>query len=273
MSWGVDLKGMSAADDLLSRFSERRANAALATALTRTVLHLREVERAEAVRTLDRPTPYTLRGIQAKTASASDLAAEVRIAGPGEFDVPGTPPVRYLWWQVEGGAGRQLKRFERALQAAGLMPPGWYAVPGAGARLDQYGNISPGQLVQIMSQLRAGTERGSLRHMARGDDRRAVSSRRRAMGRAGGEFVAIPKQQGKLKPGVYLLEGKDFGARLGFGRNGRLRPVLVFVRAVAYARRYDFRNVAASTANDRLPIEIDRALTENLQRLSDRGPR
>ena len=151
------------------------------------------------------------------------------------------------------------------------MPRGWYAVPGAGARLDAYGNISRGQIVQILSQLRAGTERGSLRHMAKGDDRKAISSRRRAQGRAGGEFLAMPERRGKLKPGVYLLQGRDFGARIGYGRSARLVPVLVYVRQVAYARRLDWYGVARSTSSDVLPAQVDRALAEHVQRLAARG--
>ena len=106
MTSGVDLRGMLEARGLLEGFSERRVNAVLATALTRTAVHLREVERAEAVRTLDRPTPYTLRGVQMQPASADNLSAEVRIADAGTATAQGTPPVRYLWWQVQGGAGR-----------------------------------------------------------------------------------------------------------------------------------------------------------------------
>lgn len=269
------LEGLAAIGE---RYGARTWRKTLATAMTRTASHLREVERSEMVRTLDRPTGYTLRGVQMigadgkpGGASADSLGVDVRISDGESNTTAGRPSVNWLWWQVNGGANRQLKGFEKALQARGLMPRGWYAVPGAAARMDAHGNISPGQIVQILSQLRTGTERGSLRHMARGDDRKAKSSRRRAKGRAGGEFVAIPEKTKGLKhPGVYLLRGRDFGARLGYGRSRELVPVLVYVRSVAYARRYDFIGVGRSVVSSMLPDQIDRAIQETHARMAAR---
>jgi hypothetical protein len=269
------IEGLEGLAAIGTQYGARTWRKTLATALTRTASHLREVQRSEMVRTLDRPTPYSLRGIQMigangkpGGASADALAVDVRIADDDSNTTSGRPSVRWLWWQVNGGANRQLKGFERALQTAGLMPRGWYAVPGAAARLDAYGNISPGQIVQILSQLRTGSERGSLRHMARGDDRKAKSSRRRAKGRAGGEFVNIPqKTKGLKQPGVYLLKGRDFGARIGYGRSRELVPVLIYVRSVAYARRFDFFGTARSVIGYTLPDQIDRAIQETHVRL------
>lgn len=200
-------------------------------------------------------------------ASADSLAVDVRIADNESNTGSGRPSVRWLWWQVSGGANRQLRAFERALQAAGHMPKGWFAVPGSGARLDAYGNISSGQIVQILSQLRTGTEKGKLRHMARGTDKKSATSRRRAMGRAGGQFFAVTERKKGLVPGVYLSTGSDLGAKRGYKSTGYIKPVLIYVRSVAYARRYDFLGVGRSVVGRDLPDNIERAIEETRSRL------
>ena len=57
------------------------------------------------------------------------LAAQVLIESTGG---KGVAPSKILAAEIEGGARRQ-KRFERALQAKGMMPGGYVAVPAAGA--------------------------------------------------------------------------------------------------------------------------------------------
>jgi hypothetical protein len=47
------------------------------------------------------------------------------------------------------------RRFERLLQQRRLMPPGWFAIPGNGARLDRFGNMRGSQIVEILSALQA----------------------------------------------------------------------------------------------------------------------
>ncbi|MDF5999583.1 hypothetical protein P4050_14390 [Pseudomonas aeruginosa] len=47
------------------------------------------------------------------------------------------------------------KASERNLRARGILPAGMFVVPAEGARLDQYGNMSRGQMIQILSGLGA----------------------------------------------------------------------------------------------------------------------
>ena len=271
----VEISGIEDIQRLERDWSARTLNKTMATALTRTAVIARETLRSEAVRTLDRPTAYTLRGIRMLrpdgspgVATADNLSIDVRIDDKQTKQGYGTPGVQYLWWQINGGANRQLKRFERALQASGHMPQGWYAMPGAGARIDAHGNISPGQIVQILSQLRSGTEKGSRRHLARGDDRKAQNSRRKAYGRAGGQYIAVTKRTKGLAPGIYLVAGQDLGARKGYRSQGYVKPVLIFVRSVAYARRYDYLGVGQSVAMRELSGQIERAMDDTRVRLA-----
>ena len=250
-----------------AEFSDRRFNAAMATALTRTAVKVRDTVQAELPRVLDKPTPYTLRQLRYVPARADRLAAAVgfnvvnvtdergatiafRDLGPGE-----TPAGKYLTPQIEGGT-RRLKRLEVALRAAGALPDGWLAVPGQGANIDAYGNVSRGQVVQVLSQLRIQLLAGSSRNMSF-DARKQITAQRKA----GGRFFVIQPGQGKLQPGIYQREL--------IGRN--ITPVFIFVRSASYKRRFDFDGLSRREADRTLPQEIDRALSESLARLRSRG--
>lgn len=251
----------------LTQFSDRRFNAAMATALTRTAVQVRDAVQAEMPRVLDRPTPYTTRQLRYVPAKADRLAAAVgfnvvnvtdergatiafRDLGPGE-----TPAGKYLQPNIEGGA-RRLKRLEVALRALGALPDGWLAVPGQGAALDAYGNVSRGQVVQVLSQLRVQLVAGTNRSMS-GDARKQIAAQRRA----GGRYYVVPPGKGKVQPGIYQREF--------VGRN--ITPVFIFVRGANYKRRFDFDGVSQRLAEQALPVEVNRAVAESLARLQSRG--
>ncbi len=251
----------------LAQFSDRRFKAAMATALTRTAVQVRSGIQAELPRALDRPTPYTMRQLRYVPATADRLAAAVgfnvvsvtdergarigfRDLGPGE-----TPAGKYLQPQIDGGP-RRLKRLEVALRAQGALPDGWLVVPGAGATLDAYGNVSRGQVVQVLSQLRIQLVAGTNRNLST-DARKQIAAQRKA----GGRFFVIPPGKAKVAPGIYQREFS--------GRN--ITPVFVFVRGANYRRRFDFDGLAKRLADQTLPTEVQRAIGENLARLQARG--
>ncbi len=209
----------------------------VATALTRTAVEVRKGLQAEMRRVFDRPTRFTLNSLFVKGANARDLTAVVWLK---RRDVFGGP--HYLEPQIFGGT-RPLKPFEKRLQRAGLLPPGMYAVPGEGARLDSYGNMSRGQIVQILSQLRTFTEAGF--------DPHPTASRRSKhnMAKAGRFFVGRPGG-GKLPPGVWQ--------RLP----SKIVPVLIFVRAPRYAQRFRFYEVAERIGRQQFPLQFERAARE-----------
>ena len=251
-----------------AEFSDRRFNAAMATALTRTAVQVRNAVQAEMPRVLDRPTPYTTRQLRYVPAKADRLAAAVGFNVVNVTDERGatiafrelgsyedTPARKYLAPQIEGGS-RRLKRLEVALQAAGALPDGWLTVPGQGARLDAYGNVSKGQVVQVLSQLRIQLVAGSSRNMSF-DARKQINAQRKA----GGRFFVVKPGEGKLQPGVYQREF--------IGRN--ITPIFIFVRSASYKRRFDFDGLTRRVADATLPQEIDRALSESLARLRARG--
>lgn len=251
---------------ILGKFGliEKRLVFATALTLTRVGQRVKAAELDEIRRKVDRPTPWTMGSVFMQRATPERLVARVWLKDDLAASNGGAPATRYLAPQIEGGK-RSLKGFEVALQRAGKMPTGTYAVPGAGARLDAYGNPSLQQILQILSQLEVELVAGYSRALPRGTDKRTLSKRRRAFGRAGGQFVAFRDGWGKLPAGIYLAEGRDFGAKLGFGRTGRLKAVFLFKRRVNYSARIDWWGVARRTVADNLRSEAQRAGAEVLR--------
>lgn len=209
----------------------------IATALTRTAQEVRKGLQAEMPRVFDRPTKFTLNAFFMRGANARDLTAVVWLKGT---DVFGSP--HYLEPQIFGG-GRPLKPFEKRLQRARILPVGMYAVPGEGARLDSYGNMSRGQLVQILSQLRTFTESGFDAHPTQ--SRRS----RRNVKRAGQIFAGRPGG-GRAPLGVWQKTGKG------------LKPLLIFVRAPTYRPRLDFYGISERIGRMQFPMQFERAARE-----------
>lgn len=231
-------------------------------ALNKTAGQAKRALQERMPRSFDRPTPFVLNSVIVNPARASlnRLEAEVKVK---DRTTLGTLPTKVLNHHLEGGK-RHRRTFEAALQYAGLMPRGWYAVtatgPASGARLDRYGNISTGQVIQMLSQLRVQMTGGFTRSLNAENTRKGANARRRAYGRAGGQFVALPKGRGKLKPGVYLVEARDFGAKLGLGRTDRIKPVLLFVPRVSYQARFPFEPIVRQVAKDHLTKNLADAL-------------
>lgn len=247
----VQVNGLEELKSKLDGFSDRRFAAAIATALTRAGKFAQDQLREEMRRTLDRPTPYTMNALRLWPARADNLVASVGFRDDG---TGGRNANNYLMPNVQGGV-RVAKRVEVALRAIKALPEGWYAVPGQGAALDSYGNMSRGQIIQILSQLRITMTAGHNRNMAF-DARKQIAAQRKA----GGRFFVVPVGIG-TQPGVYQREL--------FGRT----PVLVFVKQPTYQKRYAFFDTARRIANERLPVEIERSVLEHAARLASRGSR
>lgn len=211
-------------------------------------------------RVFDRPTPYTIRGVGVWRARMSDPVATVGIKDAGAAG-KGTAAADFLAPQVYGGQ-RSVKRFERALQRIGALPPGWMAVPASGAQLDAYGNMNRGQIVQILAALQAFGEQGYRANMdAKGRARLARGSKR-SYGRE--YFVSHGRgwRQGTgswkhgrtqhLPAGVWMRQGGGLGKAL--------RPVLIFVRGAQYKSRLQFHRTVIEYAQREFPAKFDRAM-------------
>jgi len=212
-----------------------------ALALTRTAQSSKLTQLDSISRIFDRPTRFTLNSLGIKTATKTDLTAVVGFKEPGAlislpFGAEGRKP-HYLIPQVEGG-GRPLKGMEILLRSKGILPPDKYAVPGRNARLDSYGNMSRGQIVQILSAVKA--LRDTLQHS--GKSQRSLRTKRR-----NAIFVARDS------------EGRPIGIWSRTSRRGPPKVLLAFVRAPSYAKRYDFYGIGERHADATLPVEFGKA--------------
>jgi hypothetical protein len=225
---------MSQAIKRLDDLQRRHIPFATAKALAKTAQIVQKELKAEMGRVFDRPTRFTLSSLRVKPATKQRLEAMVYFK-----DTPkGTSAGDYLKPQIHGG-GRVLKRFELHLQRAGILAPGFYAVPGQGARLNASGNMSPGQITQILSGIKAHP------------DVYARSSK--ASGRRNPAPLAyFVSRGGHLPYGVYQRVGAT------------VRPVMIFIRSPNYKVRFKFGDVAQKTAAKHFPIEFRRALKDAL---------
>lgn len=189
-----------------------------AYALTKTAQDIRTEEIAVMARVFDRPTRFTLNALFVKPATKTDLVAEVCFKdGFGSI-----PAWRYLGPQVEGGR-RVKKSHERALERAGLLRAGEYVVPGRGVQLDANGNMRGADITRILSMLGANPDPMS---------NTTARSRRSRRGRQRGVYFLLRGASG-APDGIYHRTG---------GR--QIIPVMMFVRAPTYTKRFPFFETA-----------------------------
>lgn len=223
---------------------ERQLPFAMAKGLTKLGQLVKEEEIQEMKRVFDRPTPFTLNSLKLTQAKKDRLSATVWFKDPPRLG----SAQHYLEPQVYGG-GRELKRLEKLLKMQHLMP-------GAGAKLDAYGNLSKGQLTQVLSVLKTFNMAGYDMNLTSRSGKRNRKPR---------DYFAVTKKRGGLVPGIYqrVQSGVGFGAKtkkaLPFGewQKGRTRgrissvirargvkPILIQGKAPRYQARFDFFGVA-----------------------------
>lgn len=248
----VTVTGLQQAKELLDGFSARRLNAAAATTLTRVARELGQGWQKQMADRFDRPTPGTLRSVKWTQARADSLVAEVKV----QDQATGTPPVQWIAPEEQGGPRRE-KKFERALVAQGSLPAGWRVVPGPAAKLDSYGNMSRGQIVQVIAQLGVRYSPGYARVISPSAAKRAA----KALATGRGYVAILPGNKAKLQPGVYERSQRA------------LRPVMYFVRGAQYRKRLDLIGMASKLAPELLQREMQRAIEQSAARLAQRGAR
>lgn len=227
----------------LKEFGDRDSRFIVAYALTKTGQDIRAAEKELMARTFDKPTPYTLNALYLKPATKQDPTAIVEFKDGGGKNVPAW---RYLGPQVEGGS-RARKSHELRLTRAGLMRADEYAVPGPGAQLDAYGNMRGSTIERILSQVQAAEQ------VAGFDANETARSRKRNKSKATGRYIALrpggasgrANSDRQVPPGIYLRQG----AR-------SIVPVILFVKAPRYHKRYPFYEEARKVFDDRFPVRL-----------------
>lgn len=224
---------------------ERRLVFASVIALTRTGQQVRQGLRDHLETAVDRPTPWTIRGVQMTPARPGAPYVEVytaqglgRSRGPGKY----LPP-------LERGGQRHHKAFEKSLIAAGIMKGDEYAYPAKGYPLDGYGNIPGRTVVQILSQLQAFGEGGYRANAT------AATLRRRARKGLGRYFV--PQADSYLPRGVYERWGRE-----------AIRAVMLFAYSATYKPDLRFVERGYEIARTAYPVEFKRAYSDAVGRLT-----
>lgn len=227
----VEIQNLDEVVRRLDRLAREQVPYATALALTKTAQAAQAATRAEMTRVFDRPTPFTLASTFIRPATKSRLEAQVFLK---DLDNKGGGSARTrLAPQVYGGT-RRWKRMEGLLMRTGLMAPGEVAVPGEAAKLDAYGNMSRGQLVQILSWFQAFPESGYKANTTReGRSRLARGSKTRR----GVRYFFRRDRPGR---GVYQATRTAWGSAI--------KPVLMFAARPAYSARFDMPGVVERVA-------------------------
>lgn len=221
---------------------------ATAVALTRTAQEAKRAVEAALPSVIDRPTPYTMRGFRLWPATKTKLVAEVDFR---DSFGKGSHARDYLAPQVFGGT-RKLKAFERSLQRVGLLPAGMAAVPGAAAKIDAYGNMARGQVVQLLSYLRAFGEQGYRSNITQ---KRKDALSAGVKGKRGMSYFVGRPGGGKKPLGIWLRE--EFG-QLG----SSVKPVVLFVKTPTYRKRLDVPGISARVIKERFTPNMHTAMRQ-----------
>ena len=179
----------------------------LEKALNETVADVKRAEVEEMKRIFDRPTPFVLNSLYIWRANRTNLEASLNVKDRA---------VKILAPHIYGG-GREQKRSEKWLRA-----PYW--IPGQGARFNKYGNISPGQVTQILSATGVHP-----------DPYARTTARSRKRNKAMPNYF-VARHMPHLQPGIYQRMS-----------GGKIKPVLIFVQNVNYPVRFNFFEVAEKT--------------------------
>ncbi len=236
ISFKADLQKLRAS---LDEVSQRQIPFATVLALNEVARQAQREVNQQMSRSFNRPTPFTLTATWVRRANKTTLQAEVLLK---DESFKSTPATKWLAPEVYGGV-RPFKRYELALHRAGILPTGMFTVPGQGAKLDGYGNMSRGQLIQILAWFRAFAETGHHANTTdKGRQRLSKGSTARAKKyRPPTSYFAVGREgRGGRQPGIYLRRGRAHEAPV--------TCVLLFVKRFGYRVRLPFHETVERTA-------------------------
>lgn len=231
----------------------RRFPVAVAKALTFTAERVRDRLVDEMKTVFDRPTPFTLKSLYLKTATATDLTAAVFMKDKKSGATCGAIARDWLGPEIFGGY-RKRKRFEKALLFHGVMNTrAAYTMPGANAEIDKYGGMSRSQINRMLSYFQAAERTAGVTRNTSAKKKAALAKGTRSS--LGITYFAVKSMRGHLHPGIYSKVA------------GRIRPVMVFVKKPTYRSVFDFDEIGEVTANKVWPDMIHDRIEKEIQRL------
>lgn len=249
IKFGLQTKGVEKALAMLEVVAPKQIPFIVAVAMTETARDVEFVVKRAIQTDVDRPKPYTINSLTSTRATKQKLEAVVawrdslsRDSITGFASEKGTQGGKYLRPIAEGGS-RPLKRSESALRRQGLLPVGYYLVPGRDAKLDSYGNVPGSVYTQMLSALRAFSEKGYVAN------RTAKSQAKRSLPLW---FAIKPGDKTRLAPGIYKRKGT------------KRELIFAMVRTPKYHVSFPFEGISRRTALERLPIQFNKAIDKAL---------
>jgi len=185
----------------------------------------------------DRPTRFAKNAFMVWRATPSTMIAEVK-------ERPSVGSKHFLKVQERGGA-RPSTGLER-LMSHRLPYDGDIkaVVPAAGAKLNAFGNWSPGERNKVLSEVQAQSDKRS---------NSTAASKARRKTRTG---YFVPRKGSRLSPGVWKRHGKN-----------QITKVLHFTTAMPkYNERLRFYDGAEKVFDARFPIQFTRAMQKLMNR-------
>lgn len=226
---------------------------ALSVAINASAEKAKAMVKAEMPRVFDRPTPWVLNSLRVKRSTKTNLTAELAYKDRNSVESSRSMVEPHVF-----GGKRHYKAMEARLLRIGLIPAGYNVVPGEGARVDANGNMSQGQISQILNVLGAYTEAGYNKADDRTVTRLAKGNKKK--NQYGFEYWVNKVGSTKAKhipPGVYQRVITGFGTSL--------KPVLIFVKQAQYKHRLDFFGIAGKTINAELPTQFSKAFDDAMK--------
>ena len=214
----------------------------------------------------DKVTPYILNSIWVDRATDARPEATVY---PRYKGGKGVDPSKVLAAEVRGGA-RRSKRFEVALQRAGLLGLGMAAVPASGidaSKMDAYGNVKGSFIVQLLSYLKAFGEQGYSANM--GDKRKALLAKK---GKTDRGFATINGVQYFVSHGRGTRNGREQHLAAGiWSRSGihgsNVKPVFIFTnRMPSYTKLLDLKRIGETSVRNNYERRFASRLTNFLNK-------
>lgn len=205
-------------------------------------------------RVFDRPTPWVINSLRIKRATRTNLVAELAFKDKNSVENSNAMVSPHVF-----AGARRFKAMESRLMRAGYLPAGWHVVPGGAAKLDAYGNMSRGQISQILNVLGTYQEAG---YNKANDRTRARLAKGNVKKNTYGFVYWVNPATGQrrarhLQPGVYQRVTTGFGTSL--------KPVLIFVPSVNYKKRLPFFEQVMAAANAHFDTEFTQAFDRAMQ--------
>ncbi len=242
---------------------KRQLPFAIASALTKVATQARKEVKTQIPRIFDRPTPWIKDSVRYEITHKGEQQAKIFISD--DPNKSGRSPAMTLQPQIVGGV-RGMKPFERQLQRLGLRAD-QIVVPAAGCKLDQYGNMARGFLVQILAYLAAFGEEGYKANMTAQGRGKLETRLGKAAGGAQVQYF-VSRGKGQWQGGGAWRQGRSqhlpagIWQRTRFARGSAVKPVLLFVRRAQYRARFDFPGMVIASVQRNFSAAFQQAWSD-----------